>query len=220
MTEPWLAASEDLLKSGPCSLEKQCTRQILDHILLSCGRKIEDRARVIQNGGNNTASQASSTTSEADHQDDLKKRKRRSSTTILTLDSEDDSTDFYTQTQYFQVQNSVLCKMFRKLETFPTQEQASKCRQYLSTHLSSCALDNLVSEVQQLNQRSGFFFALSSLCSDRLSHLPISTTSKAAKANRKVCKTFQRRPSTLELYHRQRLLVPPYHCSDTHRKSI
>lgn len=75
------------------------------------------------------------------------------------MDDEIESVDYYTQTQFYQ-------------------EQASKCREYLSTHLSSCTLDNLVSEVQQLSHRSGFFFALSSLCSDRLSHLPISDLRK------------------------------------------
>ena len=43
----WNDTETDLLKSGPCSLEKLCNRKILDNILLSCGRKIEDRARLI-----------------------------------------------------------------------------------------------------------------------------------------------------------------------------
>lgn len=145
----------DLLKSGPCTLEKLCTRKILDNILLSCGRKIEDRAKVIVGG----------------ELVENGKRKRRSSTTILTLDSEeeDNSADF----QYFQ-------------------EQCGKCRAYLSSHLSSCTLDNLVSEVQQLSHRSGFFFALSSLCSDRLSHLPISSIRKVFFIHpKKVCWIFR-----------------------------
>ena len=47
MEAQWSDTETDLLKSGPCSLEKLCNRKILDNILLSCGRKIEDRARLI-----------------------------------------------------------------------------------------------------------------------------------------------------------------------------
>ena len=142
-----------LVKSEPASMEKLCTRKILDNILLSCGRKIEERARAVL-GASATAGSGSSSDQRSQTETSPYKRKRRSSTTILASD-EPDSMDFFTQTEYFQ-------------------EQSSNCRRYLSTHLSSCTLDNLVSEVQQLSHRSGFFFALSSLCSDRLSHLPIS----------------------------------------------
>ena len=139
-----------------CTLEELCTKKVLEGSLLSCGRKIEERARVIWRQSN-----PDSTSSDGRP----KRRKRRSSTTILTetldeLDLRSDSDlDFYTQTDYFL-------------------HQSSKCRDFLKTHLSSCTLDNLVSEVQQLSHRSGFFFALSSLCSDRLSHLPISDLRK------------------------------------------
>ena len=140
-----------------CTLEELCTKKVLEGSLLSCGRKIEERARVIWRQSN-----PDSTSSDGRP----KRRKRRSSTTILTetldeldLRMSDSDLDFYTQTDYFL-------------------HQSSKCRDFLKTHLSSCTLDNLVSEVQQLSHRSGFFFALSSLCSDRLSHLPISDLRK------------------------------------------
>ena len=167
----------DLLKSGPTTLEKLCNRKILDNILLASGRKIEEKARHIleasaknhQPNNNNIIGCSGNDNSVSGDLDlQLKTpRKRRSSTTILTVEQfdESESVDYYTQTQFFQ-------------------EQTCKSREYLSTHLSSCTLDNLVSEVQQLSHRSGFFFALSSLCSDRLSHLPISPS------NREVCKTF------------------------------
>ncbi len=119
---------------------------------------------------------------------------------LYTIDDVESDT-YWTQTGFFQ-------------------EQSSLCRAYLSSHLSSCTLDNLVSEVQQLSHRSGFFFALSSLCSDRLSHLPISKLllppTSTSKPNRfEVCKTFHR-PSTLtrggsaaaaELLHRLLLRI-------------
>ena len=57
----WNDTETDLLKSGPCSLEKLCNRKILDNILLSCGRKIEDRARLIleaSNGGSSSATRS------------------------------------------------------------------------------------------------------------------------------------------------------------------
>ena len=87
----------DLLKSGPHTLEKLCNRKILDNILLSCGRKIEDRARLILEAStscNSTTSGLHGRTvasnslidSASDHGLDhsIKPRKRRSSTTILT----------------------------------------------------------------------------------------------------------------------------------------
>ena len=57
----WNDTGTDLLKSGPCSLEKLCNRKILDNILLSCGRKIEDRARLIleaSSGGSSSATRS------------------------------------------------------------------------------------------------------------------------------------------------------------------
>ena len=57
----WNDTETDLLKSGPCSLEKLCNRKILDNILLSCGRKIEDRARLIleaSSGGSSSATRS------------------------------------------------------------------------------------------------------------------------------------------------------------------
>ena len=144
-----------VLNGAISTLEDLCTKKVLEGLLLSSGRKIEDRASRLLNPDLNT---------------EPKRRKRRSSTTILTetLDElEAEELDFYTQTDYFL-------------------QESSKCRDFLKTHLSSCTLDNLVSEVQQLSHRSGFFFALSSLCSDRLSHLPISDLRKvliSSKAN-------------------------------------
>ena len=152
-----------------CTLEELCTKKVLEGFLLCCGRKIEDRARVIWRQSN---PDSAGDGSNEDCNNPKRRRKRRSSTTILseTLDELDcfksDFTDldFYTQTDYF-------CT------------RVSKCRDFLKTFPTS-TLDNLVSaltmvsEVQQLSHRSGFFFALSSLCSDRLSHLPISDLRK------------------------------------------
>ena len=148
-----------------CTLEELCTKKVLEGLLLSCGRKIEDCARIIWRRTNPEFSENSG-----------KRRKRRSSTTILTetLDELEAGSDldFYTQTDYFL-------------------HESSKCRDFLKTHLSSCTLDNLVSEVQQLSHRSGFFFAFSSLCSDRLSHLPISDLRKVL---------LRARPSTIQVF--------------------
>ena len=57
----WNDTETDLLKSGPYSLEKLCNRKILDNILLSCGHKIEDRARLIleaSRGGSSSATRS------------------------------------------------------------------------------------------------------------------------------------------------------------------
>ena len=85
----------DLLKSGPHTLEKLCNRKILDNILLSCGRKIEDRARLILEASTSCTSSTSglhgrtvASNSLIDSSDgfdhSIRPRKRRSSTTILT----------------------------------------------------------------------------------------------------------------------------------------
>ena len=85
----------DLLKSGPHTLEKLCNRKILDNILLSCGRKIEDRARLILEASTSCTSTTSglhgrtvASNSLIDSSDgfdhSIRPRKRRSSTTILT----------------------------------------------------------------------------------------------------------------------------------------
>ena len=81
----------------------------------------------------------------------------RSSTTILTESLDDsESVDYLTQTDHFRT-------------------QSSSCRDFLKTHLSSSTLDNLMMEVQHRAdyQRSGFFFTMASLCSDRILYLSI-----------------------------------------------
>ena len=140
---------ENLLKNGPYSLEKLCTRKILDKILMPSGVRVEDRAKAIYSG----------------HYVDQNKRKRRSSTTILTVVDdfdESETVESFAQTDFFQL-------------------ESTKCREYLSSHLSSCSLDNLASEVQNLSHKSGFFFTLSSLCSARLTNLPINLQLRQAK---------------------------------------
>ena len=54
-----------------------------------------------------------------------------------------------------------------------------RCRDFLKTHLSSSTLDNLMMEVQHRDcqRKTGFFFTMASLCSDRISHLPIAPAS-------------------------------------------
>ena len=81
----------------------------------------------------------------------------RSSTTILTESLDDsESVDYLTQTDHFRT-------------------QSSSCRDFLKTHLSSSTLDNLMMEVQHRAdyQKSGFFFTMASLCSDRILYLSI-----------------------------------------------
>lgn len=136
--------TQDLLHFGPPTLERICTRTILSNVLLNCGQKIEEKAKIIFK------------------EDSTPKRRRKSSTsTILTenllLENHEDSMEFFTQTEHFQ-------------------QMSAKCREYLKTHLSTCTLDSLVEEILQMKEQNGFFFALSSLSSDRLSCLPITSS--------------------------------------------
>ena len=126
----------DLLHFGPPTLERICTKTILCNVLLNCGQKIEEKAKIIFKQDTTTP-----------------KRRRKSSTTILTEnlleDDPDDYLEFFTQTEHFK-QMAGKCRDYLKthlssctLDSLVHQILQMKDQNGFSFALSSLSSDRL-----------------------------------------------------------------------------